>query len=65
MIIFATMTTVACFHGMGRHFDDLKTDQFARAMMLVMMGQSTVSLAIGMAKVVVATFLLRIVTATW
>ncbi|KAF4120424.1 hypothetical protein GMORB2_3225 [Geosmithia morbida] len=65
MVVFAAITTVACFHGMGRHFNQLKTDQFARAMMLVMVGQSTVSMAIGMAKVVVATFLLRIVTAAW
>lgn len=65
MAIFAALTTVACIHGMGRHVDDLETAQFSDAMLLIMCGQFVVSLAIGMGKVVVAVFLLRIVTSTW
>lgn len=50
---------------MGQHFGDLDIQQFADAMLWLLCSQSTVAIAIGMGKVAVAVFLLRIVTAPW
>ncbi|KAM0545806.1 hypothetical protein ACHAPJ_011132 [Fusarium lateritium] len=65
MTLFAILTTVSAYHGMGQHFGDLDIPQFADAMLWLLCAQSTVSLAIGMGKVSVAVFLLRIVTRPW
>lgn len=65
MTIFAILVTFSVHRGMGQHFDQLKIPQFADAMLYLLCAQSTVSLAIGMGKVAVAVFLLRIVTAPW
>lgn len=65
MTVFAALVSVAAVHGMGQHFDDLEIPQFAMAVLYLLCSQSVVSLAIGMGKVVVAVFLLRIVTAPW
>ncbi|KAJ4174290.1 hypothetical protein NW754_004705 [Fusarium falciforme] len=50
---------------MGQHVDDLETYQFSDALLYLLCAQSVVSMAIGMGKVTVAVFLLRIVTASW
>ncbi|KAK7419302.1 hypothetical protein QQX98_003454 [Neonectria punicea] len=50
---------------MGQHAEALETPQLADAMLFLLCAQSVVSMAIGMGKVVVAVFLLRIVTAPW
>ncbi|KAM5343710.1 hypothetical protein ACJ41O_012247 [Fusarium nematophilum] len=65
MTAFAALTTVSAAHGMGQHVEDLETPQFSNAMLYLLCAQSTVAMAIGMGKVVVAVFLLRIVTASW
>ncbi|KAJ3464687.1 hypothetical protein MRS44_009473 [Fusarium solani] len=65
MTVFAILTTIACAHGMGQHVDDLETYQFSDALLYLLCAQSVVSMAIGMGKVTVAVFLLRIVTASW
>ncbi|KAH6999436.1 hypothetical protein EDB80DRAFT_650261 [Ilyonectria destructans] len=65
MTIFAALVTCSVHRGMGQHFDQLEIPQFADAMLYLLCAQSTVSLAIGMGKVAVAVFLLRIVTASW
>ena len=65
MTVFAILTTFSVANGMGQHFDDLETSQFSRAMLYLLCAQSVVSMAIGMGKVSVAVFLLRIVTAPW
>ncbi|KAM0433446.1 hypothetical protein ACHAPT_004326 [Fusarium lateritium] len=65
MTIFGILTTVSCAHGMGQHADELETYQFSDALLYLLCAQSVVSMAIGMGKVTVAVFLLRIVTAPW
>ncbi|KAF5620097.1 integral membrane protein pth11 [Fusarium sp. NRRL 52700] len=65
LTVFAILTSVSAHYGMGRHFDDLEIPQFADAMLWLLCAQSTVAMAIGMGKVAVAVFLLRIVTAPW
>lgn len=65
MTVFAILTTIACAHGMGQHVGDLETYQFSDALLYLLCAQSVVSMAIGMGKVTVAVFLLRIVTASW
>lgn len=65
MVAFGIFITVAGVHGMGQHFDDLELSQFSRAVLMLLCSQFIVSLAIGMGKVVVAVFLLRIVTEKW
>ncbi|CAG9957028.1 unnamed protein product [Clonostachys rosea f. rosea IK726] len=65
MVIFGALTSVGVGHGMGQHPADLTTEQFADGVFYITCAQVIASLAIGMCKVVVATFLLRIVTATW
>ncbi|KAK7211570.1 hypothetical protein V2G26_018748 [Clonostachys chloroleuca] len=65
MVIFGALTSVGVGHGMGQHRADLTTEQFADGVFYITCAQVIASLAIGMCKVVVATFLLRIVTATW
>lgn len=65
MVIFACIITVAGIHGMGQHFADLEPRQFSTAVLYLLCSQFVVSLAIGMAKVVVAVFLLRIINAPW
>ncbi|KPM36263.1 hypothetical protein AK830_g10288 [Neonectria ditissima] len=63
MTVFAILTTLSAVHGMGQHREALDTPQFSEAMLYLLCAQSVVSMAIGMGKVVVAVFLLRIVTA--
>ncbi|RSM15730.1 hypothetical protein BHE90_008379 [Fusarium euwallaceae] len=65
MTVFAILTTISCAHGMGQHVEDLETYQFSDALLYLLCAQSVVSMAIGMGKVTVAVFLLRIVTASW
>lgn len=65
MAVFGILTTISATHGMGQHFEDLELYQFSDAMLYLLCAQFVVALAIGMAKVVVAVFLLRIVTANW
>ncbi|KAF4994213.1 hypothetical protein FDECE_13210 [Fusarium decemcellulare] len=65
MTVFAILTTVACVHGMGQHADQLEIPQIADAILYLLCAQSVVAMAIGMGKVTVAVFLLRIVTASW
>ncbi|CAM1510801.1 Fc.00g083140.m01.CDS01 [Cosmosporella sp. VM-42] len=65
MTVFAILITVSAVHGMGQHVDNLETTQFAKAVFFLLCSQTVVSMAIGMGKVVVAVFLLRIVTANW
>jgi hypothetical protein len=65
MTVFAILTTCSAANGMGQHRVDLEDSQFSRAMLYLLCAQSVVSMAIGMGKVSVAVFLLRIVTAAW
>ncbi|CAH0022450.1 unnamed protein product, partial [Clonostachys rhizophaga] len=64
VVIFGALTSVGVGHGMGQHRADLMTEQFANGVFYITCAQFIASLAIGMCKAVVATFLLRIVTAT-
>ncbi|KAJ4310435.1 hypothetical protein N0V84_010967 [Fusarium piperis] len=65
MTVFGILTTIACAHGMGQHVKDLETYRFSDALLYLLCAQSVVSMAIGMGKVTVAVFLLRIVTVSW
>lgn len=65
MAVFGILITIAGVHGMGQHFDDLELRQFSTAVLYLLCSQFIVSLAIGVAKVVVAVFLLRIINAAW
>jgi hypothetical protein len=65
MVAWGAMTTASALVGMGQHAEDLTTETFAKAMFLELIAQSIVSIVIGMAKVVVALFLMRIVVDKW
>lgn len=65
MLAFGILINIAGVHGMGQHFDQIEMDQFSRAVLMLLCAQFIVSLAIGMGKVVVAVFLMRIVTEKW
>jgi hypothetical protein len=65
MAAWTAMTTASALVGMGQHMEDLTAEIFAKAMFLELVAQSIVSIAIGMAKVAVALFLMRIVVNKW
>lgn len=64
-VLYTSFLTVSCIHGMGQHAADLPVDRVSRAVFYLLCGQVAVSLVIGLGKVVVAVFLLRIVVEKW
>lgn len=65
MVAFAALCTAAALSGMGTHFDKLTQDEFSHGMLLLLAGQSVVSIAMGLSKCAVAAFLMRILVKTW
>lgn len=65
MVGFAVMSSIAVAAGMGQHARDLTPEIFANAMFLVMIAQVFAALAIGVAKVAVSLFLMRVVVNKW
>ena len=65
MIVFAGLCTGSAFHGMGVHADLLNTEETVHGMLLLLIGQSVISIAMGLSKCAVAAFLMRIVVKKW
>jgi hypothetical protein len=50
---------------MGQHSGDLTTEMFAKSMFFILLAEAFGALAIGMGKIAVALFLMRIVVSKW
>jgi hypothetical protein len=59
------MTTVSAVAGLGQHAKDLTLEEFGNALLLELIGQVFGIIAIGMGKVAVSLFLIRIVVEKW
>lgn len=64
-VLYTSFLTVACYYGMGQHARNLDVDRLSNAVLYLLCGQVAASLVIGLGKVVVAVFLLRIVVQRW
>jgi hypothetical protein len=64
-VVFSSFVTVACHYGMGQHASELDDDQISHTVMYIVCAQFFVALAIGLGKVTVAVFLLRIIIERW
>ncbi|KAF4609614.1 hypothetical protein G7Y89_g15841 [Cudoniella acicularis] len=65
MVGYAAMSSVSAAAGLGQHAGDLTTEMFANALFFEMIAQVFACFAIGMAKVAVSLFLMRIVVNKW
>ncbi|KAJ5782941.1 hypothetical protein N7457_004715 [Penicillium paradoxum] len=65
MAAFAGLCTGAAYYGMGVHADRLTVDESVHGMLLLLTGQSIISIAMGLSKCAVAAFLMRIVIKKW
>jgi hypothetical protein len=64
-VLYTSFLTVASYYGMGQHVRNLDVDRQSNAMLYLLCGQAAVSLVVGLGKIVVAVFLLRIVVQKW
>jgi Fungal rhodopsin domain len=65
MVGYSAMCSVSAVVGLGQHASDLTTEMFSKALFLELVAQVPGCLAIGMAKVAVSLFLMRIVVEKW
>ncbi|KAJ5887854.1 hypothetical protein N7495_007895 [Penicillium taxi] len=65
MVIFVSLCTASATYGMGVHAWYLTESQKAHGMLLLLCGQSVISMAMGLSKSAVSLFLLRIVIQRW
>lgn len=65
MTTFAGLCTAAATYGMGVHVQYLTIDEIATGIKILVIGQSVVSLAMGISKVAVVVFLMRILVKKW
>jgi len=65
MLALAITSSISAPAGMGQHAGDLTTEEFSNALFLDMIAEVESVLAIGVAKVAVSLFLMRIVVNKW
>lgn len=62
---FACLISASVHYGMGTHVQFLSTDEVVHGMLMLLIGQTFVSISMGLSKCAVAVFLMRIVNKTW
>ncbi|KAL4928050.1 uncharacterized protein BDV17DRAFT_298785 [Aspergillus undulatus] len=65
MVAFAGLCTASAMYGMGVHATELTVEEQSHGMLLLLSGQSVVSIAMGVSKCAVSAFLMRIVVNKW
>lgn len=56
---------VSSVYGFGQHNTDITAEDLRKAMEVELIGQFFISIAMGLSKVAVAAFLMRIIVARW
>ena len=65
MAAFSALCTASAHYGMGVHADELSENESIHGMLLLLIGQSVISISMGLSKCAVAAFLMRIVVKKW
>ncbi|CAI7599697.1 unnamed protein product [Penicillium glandicola] len=65
MVVFSALCTAAAQYGMGVHAGVLSVEETTHGMLLLLIGQSVISIAMGLSKTAVVAFLMRIVVKKW
>ncbi|KAL4907811.1 hypothetical protein BDW74DRAFT_189220 [Aspergillus multicolor] len=65
MVAFCALCTASATYGMGVHADLLSQHQNSHGMLLLLVGQTVISIAMGLSKCAVTAFLMRIVVNKW
>ncbi|KAI1767874.1 hypothetical protein GGR53DRAFT_525483 [Hypoxylon sp. FL1150] len=63
--LFTVLMIVSSAYGFGQHNTDINADDLRKAMEVELIGQFFISIAMGLSKVAVAAFLMRIIVARW
>ncbi|KAI1206360.1 uncharacterized protein F4807DRAFT_439794 [Annulohypoxylon truncatum] len=63
--LFVALMIVSSIYGFGQHTKDISSDDIRMATKIELIGQFVVSLAMGLSKVSVAMFLMRIIVTIW
>ncbi|KAJ5382274.1 hypothetical protein N7517_000185 [Penicillium concentricum] len=65
MVAFSGLCTASAHHGMGVHASEIAVEETPQGMLLLLIGQSVISISMGLSKCAVAAFLMRIVVKRW
>ncbi|KAI6085228.1 hypothetical protein F4821DRAFT_241433 [Hypoxylon rubiginosum] len=64
-LLFTILMIVSSVYGFGQHNTDITAEDLRKAMEVELIGQFFISIAMGLSKVAVAAFLMRIIVARW
>ena len=65
LTVFGALCTASATYGMGVHVQDLTIDEIVTGVKILVVGQSVISMAMGLSKCAVAAFLMRILVKPW